>query len=372
MAKPYFGGVDLIRFLAAAMVAIGHLGVRAQLHPDSYPAVMVGWQGAPLAPSFWWGWVGVQIFFVVSGMLIANSAAKSNPVDFVKGRAKRLYPVVWLSVPIIAAAVLAYDFVPLGPTVIDIVGSMTLIPGAPIIEPVMWTLGVEVVFYGLVFFSLLSGRRGFLPIIAWGLTLISGLYLVVLSAGLIDLPPKLERLTLLRHGVFFGFGIFCWMASQKMLRCRDAIVMALAACFCMLEVYTKAAESSEFQGLSTALWEPVLVWALAAALLFGNSIKNVSTPNYFRLLGLATYPYYLLHQTVGGLTMRPLIAAGINPHIALMVALVAVFVVSILIVLVFEKPLAGTLGGVLNDFEQRYIRPKPAFRRLYSRGVQAT
>jgi peptidoglycan/LPS O-acetylase OafA/YrhL len=49
------------------------------------------------APYTWFGWVGVEIFFVISGFVIANSASKSSPKEFLFGRALRLYPAVWIA-----------------------------------------------------------------------------------------------------------------------------------------------------------------------------------------------------------------------------------------------------------------------------------
>src|SRR5712675_1260110 len=48
------------------------------------------------APYTWFGWVGVEIFFVISGFVIANSASKSSATEFLVGRALRLYPAVWV------------------------------------------------------------------------------------------------------------------------------------------------------------------------------------------------------------------------------------------------------------------------------------
>ena len=39
------------------------------------------------APYTWFWWVGVEIFFVISGFVIANSASKSTPSEFLLGRA---------------------------------------------------------------------------------------------------------------------------------------------------------------------------------------------------------------------------------------------------------------------------------------------
>jgi exopolysaccharide production protein ExoZ len=75
MRRPYYYGVDLIRFFAAIAVLIFHLGYLNQSGIE-YRLV---W---PLA---WQGWVGVEIFFVVSGLVIANSAAAASPIGFLRG-----------------------------------------------------------------------------------------------------------------------------------------------------------------------------------------------------------------------------------------------------------------------------------------------
>jgi len=61
---------------------------------EHYVAADVQFQAA--APFTWFGWVGVEIFFVISGFVMANSAIKSSATEFVSGRALRLYPAVWV------------------------------------------------------------------------------------------------------------------------------------------------------------------------------------------------------------------------------------------------------------------------------------
>jgi hypothetical protein len=61
---------------------------------EHYVAADVQFQAA--APFTWFGWVGVETFFVISGFVIANSAIKSSVIEFLFGRALRLYPAVWV------------------------------------------------------------------------------------------------------------------------------------------------------------------------------------------------------------------------------------------------------------------------------------
>ena len=59
--------------------------------------MFVGYPQFPAAAVFtWFGWVGVEVFFVISGFVIANSASKTSPIEFLISRALRLYPAVWV------------------------------------------------------------------------------------------------------------------------------------------------------------------------------------------------------------------------------------------------------------------------------------
>ena len=352
------------------MVAVGHLGMRAWVMPHSFPGRFVQQDGGPIVPGYWFGWVGVEIFFVISGLVIANSAAAGTPMSFLRGRATRLYPVAWISVLIIAALAVLMGVRAPERAAIQAIGAATLIPGAPLIDPVFWTLGVEVVFYALVFGLAWLGRGDFLRLLAFGLGAASSLYIAGRHFDLFALPGILERLTLLRHGCFFALGIFFWMASKARLsrfEMAGAIVAGLAGA---AEVYLKAGASAgslEEQAQIGWLGAPVLVWGLAMAALFVVATRNPSLPfpKVLRTLGLATYPYYLLHQSVGGAVMRPLLDVGVAPMGALAAALIAVFLVCWGICSVLERPLAKALGQLIDWVEVRTLRKLPLAAGLY-------
>jgi peptidoglycan/LPS O-acetylase OafA/YrhL len=70
-----------------------HLGFWAWAVPGSTPGRLL--QGAASFPElsgFWWGRFGVEIFFVISGFVIAFSASQSSLAHFISSRFFRLFP----------------------------------------------------------------------------------------------------------------------------------------------------------------------------------------------------------------------------------------------------------------------------------------
>src|SRR5512138_1205717 len=95
--------LDPLRFGAALGVAVFHLmfyswagaSIGAPQSFEHFFAADIQFPDA--SPFTWFGWVGVEIFFVISGFVIANSASNATAKEFLFGRALRLYPAVWVA-----------------------------------------------------------------------------------------------------------------------------------------------------------------------------------------------------------------------------------------------------------------------------------
>src|SRR6266516_7176941 len=56
------------------------------------------------------GHIGVDIFFVISGFIIAYSAENSSAYEFLRSRIVRLVPAVWIIAPVTLAVAAAIGF----------------------------------------------------------------------------------------------------------------------------------------------------------------------------------------------------------------------------------------------------------------------
>src|SRR5690242_11577590 len=100
-SRTRFPELDLLRFLAACGVMLFHYTYRApqqHLCPVSFPI---------LGEIFKYGYLGVDIFFILSGFVILLTAYDKDAIGFTIARMVRLYPAYWTCVTVTAIVLVA-------------------------------------------------------------------------------------------------------------------------------------------------------------------------------------------------------------------------------------------------------------------------
>lgn len=346
----YFAGLDAVRFAAAVIVMLYHLGWLLFAVPKSLAAHIAQTVDGPRAFSFgpWFGWIGVQIFFVVSGLVIANSADGSGPFAFARSRIVRLYPAAWLcaTVSLLVASVSGM----LPHLFLRYVSSLMLSPLGHWMSPVYWTLRVEMAFYTLVFLCLLFLPKLPLQRIALALAAWSGLYIVckfIIGHGL---PAVIEQLLLLRHGVFFAIGILFWLRTVRSLTALEWVALAASSGLGIAEIFLTAHGKH-----IPAAW-PILVWLTAVSftvLTTDMPLAEGKASRALRTIGLMTYPVYLLHYNVGSACVGALLRAGATPLVSLAISVMVIFVLSYAVVAFGEPMIRPLLRRALERLDNR-------------------
>lgn len=343
--------LDLMRFFAAAMVMLFHFGFRgavdgAFLH-QPYPEILTSWAR--------YGYLGVDLFFMISGfvILLTVDAGKGVPSHFAASRISRLYPVFWV------AATLTFVLMwgrpaPLGVGLGDYFLNLGMIPetlGASAVDGVYWTLEVELRFYLLVGIYLLFLQRHLS--IEWMLAI--WLLLLLLLAPTQSGPYLLRALALADSGAFFIAGcLFYRVWSQGWTRVR--ILLLVLAWGCALIVVHRGALSisEEYH----AIVSPWLVCTMIT-LCFAVFAVLCLQPQWFGLggglailLGALTYPLYLVHQNIGYVLINGL-APALGQWLALVAAIAAVMGIAWLLHRFVERPFNGRL--------RRWLEPRLRF-----------
>ena len=326
-ANAYFPGLDAIRFLAALSVVAFHLGYLTQA--ADYREI---W------PITWMGWIGVQIFFVISGFVIAKSAKGSTPLQFIKSRALRVYPAVW------CCATIAFAVQGIG-LLEPYIHSMLLLPKRPWIDDVYWTLAVEISFYLMILALLCLNRFSLVSRAAFVVTIFNAICLAAATMSN-EWAITISRMNLLlaNHGCFFALGIWVWYSTKRILRVYQMLGILLATFVGIGEICLYGAR---FQPTPNHLWmiAPILIWLAALVAIFVFAHVEIAPSNLLRRLGLMTYPLYLVHNVSGRALEARLIEIGANKWLALGVSVAAVIALSWIICIAWEPLVRVVLTG---------------------------
>lgn len=347
----YLIALDIVRFIAAMMVLGLHLGVwawwRGGVALGTIAHIYPKYPRFPeLVPFLWFGWVGVQVFFVISGLVITMTVENSTAGRFARSRFLRIYPAVWICATL-SLAIIAMSPAGLGYSILlKYFNTLIITPYPRWIDGVYWTLAIELVFYSLIFalIALGFGRN----IMAVGIVcgLVSSLYVAGLSLGLFP-TGWIFTLLLLRHGVFFATGMLVWCISRSSRHDNKwhFLVLSIFIAACIIEILHTASEKRDALGLQSmvSIWPPAITW-LAMFVLIGSIVALSNRINKYmsnisglcRTLGLATFPLYLTHQTVGGSVAAWLYSLGINRYAALYISITTSVTTSIFIAIILE------------------------------------
>ncbi|MBA3897949.1 MAG: acyltransferase, partial [Sphingomonadaceae bacterium] len=163
------------------------------------------------APLIHVGSFGVDIFFVLSGFIIAHVTAR-DPRGFAAKRLIRVLPLYWLATLAVFAAARAAPalFAATDPSWLNLARSLLFIPYARpdgVVQPLLflgWTLNYELLFYAIFALALaVGGTRASLVAVA---------LLVALTMVGLAIPPDLTALHFWTRPILleFALGIGVW------------------------------------------------------------------------------------------------------------------------------------------------------------------
>jgi peptidoglycan/LPS O-acetylase OafA/YrhL len=354
--------LDLIRFVAALSVMFYHLAfiIRVTGHVD------VGYDF--LAPYAWPGWIGVEVFFMLSGFIISFSAQHATAASFAKGRFIRLYPTAWICSTFTAVMLLFVGYTPLNLTHLW-VNTNLLFTSGPYLDPSYWTLQVELMFYLIVFLLLRYSHFDRIVAVMGGISLISTTCLALYAAahhGLIHpqgtlhriilsfVDTPISRILLIEDGTFFAIGTLLWACLLQSATPSRLLLLLISCAGGILEIRIHARTLSSFLHTNYSWLPPLFIWAaallaIAFAVRFSSPIAALLGPRgvaITRLLGLMTYPLYLIHQQAGYILIYFL--RRIIPDLGALVFALAFFIVlSFIIHHYLERPFQRYLRAVI-------------------------
>ena len=314
--------IDLLRGSAAILVVLSHF--------QSIRGIQFGWFGMN------GGWLGVQLFFVISGYLIIQSAYKYSAREYYIHRIFRIFPAYWFWY--IAFGLLSGNLV--GSALADpyfyanLAMLQHFIPEAYLrytFLPPSWTLSVEWVWYILAFLLALTSRKLILPYFilscvvgTWWIS--KGFMLHPLADPLMQRDPGLVYFFLSNNLIaqlpFFLMGCVIYFYRPRL----PMIPIALAS-FIALATFTK--------------WighfpNPIFLTGLAVGGVFWTfvNMKRTFHGRIVRFLSDTSYSIYLVHYLVIAYVAEHVE----NKYAIVLVSLVGIFTLAYLSYRFIEKP----------------------------------
>jgi peptidoglycan/LPS O-acetylase OafA/YrhL len=357
-AKPIrFHELDLLRFLAALAVVCYHYTYRGfaadHLSPVSYPEI----DGVTR-----YGYLGVELFFIISGYVVLMSAFNKTVKQFFVSRVMRLYPAFWVACTLtfLVVKVFGPHLAPTDPNYTPYLAvylkqyavNMTMLFeyfGYLNLDTAYWSLTYEITFYFLV--SLLIGYKlmdRLITVVAGWLLLTLAVYLL---AG-VDSHSPAAFLFITKYSPYFAAGMLFYLLQNKLASAPKIYVLLLASL--VLALYSA---HHEMHNLNRIFQNPqaysFVVIAGATVLFFVVfwllAQRKFALPSSaaLALLGSLTYPLYLIHSNIGYVVFLR-VGPSLNRWLLLALLVGAMLAVAYLINKWVEQRLSKPLGDFTN------------------------
>jgi peptidoglycan/LPS O-acetylase OafA/YrhL len=341
--------IDLLRFIAALAVVFFHYSFRGYA-ADAASIMPYPW----LAPAAKYGYLGANLFFIISGFVILMTAEHGSLRSFVSSRVVRLYPAFWVCCTLSFAAILAAGAPRFHATVPQYLANMTMLSGfmgVDWIDGSYWTLFVEVKFYALVCAVLALGQMRHVQSILAGWLLLS-------AFGEFWPNNYLRYFLIVDYAAYFIAGATCFLIWSRGLSPLRIGLLLLSWCLALYQSratvtamtvhYGTEISAVVAGGLVTACFGTMLLVALRATGPVGRA--------RWLAAGALTYPLYLLHENIGFIIFNRAYPA-VNPHLLLWGTLALMLAAAWAVHVLVERPCAPRLKRALERLPGKGARP---------------
>lgn len=282
--------LDYGRFFAAIYVVLFHY----TFHGINSGKITTISYSESLASITKYGYLGVELFFMISGYVIFFSARNRTASQFAVARATRLYPAFWFGVIFTASFAYLWGEGKMSVSLPQVLTNLTMMPsllGANYVDGAYWTLLIELKFYLLVFVLISVGLQKRLDtfFLAWPF-----LMAVVLLGGVSFLP------FLGGYYYFFAAGAVFALAKEK-ITLKVAASLLTAFFLCVNYAASQAAHLTESKGVEfsgVTIGLIISLFFVFFLVLNSEKISQLELPKS-ALLGALTYPVYLIHGNFG-------------------------------------------------------------------------
>jgi len=345
-----FYEIDLLRFLAALSVVIYHYTYRGYSEGHYSPIAF-----PELGQVSRYGYLGVELFFIISGYVVLLSAQGKTVRQFFLSRVTRLYPAFWVACTLTFLVKLLWGATPadvnmsqlLHASPVQYVVNMSMLPEflhIEVMDGAYWSLTVEITFYLLVAvlisFDLLKH-----------ITLVIALWLAYTAMpGAVRGGMLFPTLFFPAYAPYFAAGMLLYLMQLPEGRTWQRYALLLVSYLLGLRASVGRVGSyalmyhEPFSGKVVAA--VITVCFVVMALVAFRKI-DLSRFTWLAWLGALTYPLYLLHSDIGFIIFHRL-QHTTNKYVLVGGTFLLMLAAAYLVHVFIEKRLSKALGHQVN------------------------
>jgi peptidoglycan/LPS O-acetylase OafA/YrhL len=286
--KERLQSIQVLRAVAACLVVGFHfIGIAAKFFPGDEI-------GGPVIALFRYGWIGIDLFFVVSGFIIAltteHASGLRDAASYLRRRIIRIVPIYWVLTLAMATVALSSTLlsgdVAISPAWLAL--SLTFWPpkawgyDSPILF-VGWTLSYEMLFYVIVFVAVALRSR---------MAIAAGIFALV-WAGIFFDQAAAGSFSWMTHSItiefLMGYAVF-WIYRRAALGTLWAAACVIAGLAAIATAAMSVPDNTIWRSLANGV--AVSGFILGVVNIERNSV--VLVPAWLGAMGDASYSIYLM------------------------------------------------------------------------------
>ncbi|MEV7590971.1 acyltransferase [Streptomyces sp. NPDC089922] len=355
---PRLAALDGVRVLAAFSVLFYHYAALESAWGEPTSGVF------PLAHAMAvYGWLGVEIFFLVSGFVICMSAWGRSVGDFAVSRVSRLFPAYWVAVVFTSLVLFTWPEVRRVGSLSDVMVNLSMLQGGvgvPHIDDAYWTLFVELKFYLLFAVVVLRGVTYRNCVLFCGLWTLAGVVAPAVDNGLLSFFAVPSASPYFIAGM--AFHLMRRFGPNAVLWAVVGVQFLLAQHYVHPRMITNLGRATTEQ---TPAWPAHLIIALGFAVMAAIALGALDGIRWRWLphAGAVTYPLYLIHM-MAGLTLIHHFRREVAPVPLVLGVTATMVVLAWLVHRLIERPLGRVLGDGLRRGLQDIRSAAPARPQL--------
>jgi peptidoglycan/LPS O-acetylase OafA/YrhL len=340
--------LDVLRIFACAWVWVYHWTGNAATWKEFQYAPTMNFEIIPksLANIFDLGYLGVDLFFVLSGFVVAKSALKNSPVSFAHNRIVRIFPTYFICSIV---TLIVYSLAQGKRSISEGIIWITAIPLISSSRPYMgtaWTLHHEIIFYFIVFLCILFFKNK-----KFGLLILSNLICFFMFYNFLLIEHKRYDPIFINSFIsflpYFLLGVLVQVIDTKKLFIYNCVVLFL----CEFLVFRQL----NMRILDHSIKLTIIIFVFLNLILCLNGIQKYlrhhsvdSVQNLIKVPSLMTYPIYLLHLTFGAAIISIGGSIGLTLTSCILISSALLLLVSYWCVMIFEPKFKSVYFNLLS------------------------